>query len=125
MTEILQVSEFRKDLRSTQGNGASIFRIVLYSTLHFMTYEKYLCWILDNYPAMGTGHVVDLLAGSIAGGTAVLFAYSLDFSSNQACLSGYESMLVQVICFLQRQCPDLNQKYFNCSGSFKKAFRPT
>ncbi|KAI3836431.1 hypothetical protein MKW98_008192, partial [Papaver atlanticum] len=85
MTEILQVSVLK-----ITGNGASVFRVVSYSTLHFMTYEKYRLWILNNYPAMGTGVVVDLLAGSV-GGTAVLFAYPLDFSSNQACLSGYES----------------------------------
>ncbi|OVA08418.1 Mitochondrial carrier protein [Macleaya cordata] len=63
-----------------KGNGASVLRIVPYAALHFMTYEQYRCWILNNYPAMGTGPVVDLLAGSAAGGTAVLYTYPLDLA---------------------------------------------
>ncbi|KAI3964921.1 hypothetical protein MKW92_044698 [Papaver armeniacum] len=51
-----------------------------YAALHFMTYEQYRCWILNNCPAMGTGPVVDLLAGSAAGGTAVLLTYPLDLA---------------------------------------------
>ncbi|KAL8498987.1 hypothetical protein ACS0TY_022084 [Phlomoides rotata] len=61
-----------------KGNGASVLRIVPYAALHFMTYERYRLWILDNYSALGTGPVVDLLAGSAAGGTAVLCTYPLD-----------------------------------------------
>ncbi|XP_024962253.1 mitochondrial carrier protein CoAc1 isoform X3 [Cynara cardunculus var. scolymus] len=45
-----------------------------------MTYEQYRCWILDNYTVLGTGPVVDLLAGSAAGGTAVLCTYPLDLA---------------------------------------------
>lgn len=45
-----------------------------------MTYEQYRCWILDNYTVLGTGPVVDLLAGSTAGGTAVLCTYPLDLA---------------------------------------------
>ncbi|KAI3878485.1 hypothetical protein MKX03_007265 [Papaver bracteatum] len=63
-----------------KGNGASVIRIVPYAALHFMTYEQYRCWILNNCPAMGTGPVVDLLAGSAAGGTAVLLTYPLDLA---------------------------------------------
>ncbi|KAI3955971.1 hypothetical protein MKW98_006331 [Papaver atlanticum] len=63
-----------------KGNGASVIRIVPYAALHFMTYEQYRCWILNSCPAMGTGPVVDLLAGSAAGGTAVLFTYPLDLA---------------------------------------------
>ncbi|KAI3902894.1 hypothetical protein MKX01_040121 [Papaver californicum] len=63
-----------------KGNGASVIRIVPYAALHFMTYEQYRCWILNNCPAIGTGPVVDLLAGSAAGGTAVLFTYPLDLA---------------------------------------------
>ncbi|XP_042492472.1 mitochondrial carrier protein CoAc1 [Macadamia integrifolia] len=61
-----------------KGNGASILRIVPYAALHFMTYEQYRCWILNNYSALGTGPFIDLLAGSAAGGTAVLCTYPLD-----------------------------------------------
>lgn len=63
-----------------KGNGASVIRIVPYAALHFMTYEQYRCWILDNYTALGTGPVVDLIAGSAAGGTAVLCTYPLDLA---------------------------------------------
>ncbi|GJN18593.1 hypothetical protein PR202_gb05767 [Eleusine coracana subsp. coracana] len=62
-----------------KGNGASVLRIVPYAALHFMTYEQYRCWILNNFASsVGTGPVVDLLAGSAAGGTAVLCTYPLD-----------------------------------------------
>ncbi|CAA2981424.1 mitochondrial substrate carrier family P [Olea europaea subsp. europaea] len=63
-----------------KGNGASVLRIVPYAALHFMTYEQYRSWILSNYSTLGTGPVVDLLAGSAAGGTAVLCTYPLDLA---------------------------------------------
>ncbi|XP_031477208.1 mitochondrial carrier protein CoAc1 [Nymphaea colorata] len=63
-----------------RGNGASVLRIVPYAALHFMTYEQYRCWILNNVASLGTGPVVDLLAGSAAGGTAVLCTYPLDLA---------------------------------------------
>lgn len=63
-----------------KGNGASVLRIVPYAALHFMTYERYRDWILDNYSALGTGPVIDLLAGSASGGTAVLCTYPLDLA---------------------------------------------
>ncbi|KAL6980032.1 Mitochondrial carrier protein CoAc1 [Sarracenia purpurea var. burkii] len=63
-----------------KGNGASVLRIVPYAALHFMTYEQYRGWILDNYTSLGTGPVIDLLAGSAAGGTAVLSTYPLDLA---------------------------------------------
>lgn len=65
---------------SFRGNGASVLRIVPYAALHFMTYEQYRCWILNNYPIVGSGPIVDLLAGSAAGGTAVLCTYPLDLA---------------------------------------------
>ncbi|XP_059657020.1 mitochondrial carrier protein CoAc1 [Cornus florida] len=63
-----------------KGNGASVIRIIPYAALHFMTYEQYRCWILNNFSALGTGPVVDLLAGSASGGTAVLCTYPLDLA---------------------------------------------
>ncbi|XP_008775917.2 mitochondrial carrier protein CoAc1 [Phoenix dactylifera] len=63
-----------------KGNGASVLRIVPYAALHFMTYEQYRCWIVNNYPSLGTGPLIDLLAGSAAGGTAVLCTYPLDLA---------------------------------------------
>nr|CAB3478082.1 unnamed protein product [Digitaria exilis] len=63
-----------------KGNGASVLRIVPYAALHFMAYERYRYWILNNCPSLGTGPVVDLLAGSASGGTAVLCTYPLDLA---------------------------------------------
>ncbi|KAL2899595.1 Mitochondrial carrier protein CoAc1 [Bienertia sinuspersici] len=61
-----------------RGNGASVLRIVPYAALHYMAYERYRFWLYDNCPSMGTGPIVDLVAGSAAGGTAVLCTYPLD-----------------------------------------------
>ncbi|KAL2346561.1 hypothetical protein Fmac_000561 [Flemingia macrophylla] len=63
-----------------KGNGASVIRIVPYAALHFMTYERYKSWILNNCPELGTGPFIDLLAGSAAGGTSVLCTYPLDLA---------------------------------------------
>lgn len=63
-----------------KGNGASVVRIVPYAALHYMTYEQYRCWILNNYSALGSGPHIDLLAGAAAGGTAVLCTYPLDLA---------------------------------------------
>lgn len=61
-----------------RGNGASVARIVPYAALHYMTYEQYRRWIILTFPDVGRGPVLDLMAGSFAGGTAVLFTYPLD-----------------------------------------------
>ncbi|XP_047333717.1 mitochondrial carrier protein CoAc2 [Impatiens glandulifera] len=61
-----------------RGNGASVARIVPYAALHFMTYEQYRRWIIESFPNVRRGPVLDLVAGSFAGGTAVLFTYPLD-----------------------------------------------
>ncbi|KAJ6923303.1 mitochondrial carrier protein CoAc2 isoform X1 [Populus alba x Populus x berolinensis] len=61
-----------------RGNGASVARIVPYAALHYMTYEQYRRWIILNFPDIGRGPVLDLVAGSFAGGTAVLLTYPLD-----------------------------------------------
>uniref|UniRef100_A0A2P2IVM6 Uncharacterized protein MANES_16G081900 n=1 Tax=Rhizophora mucronata TaxID=61149 RepID=A0A2P2IVM6_RHIMU len=63
-----------------KGNGASVLRIVPYAALHFMAYERYRDCLLDNNSALGSGPVIDLLAGSLAGGTAVLCTYPLDLA---------------------------------------------
>lgn len=54
-----------------------------------MTYEQYRSWILDNCSAFGTGPVVDLLAGSAAGGTAVLCTYPLDLARTKLAYQVY------------------------------------
>ncbi|OAY83978.1 Graves disease carrier protein [Ananas comosus] len=61
-----------------RGNGASVARIVPYAALHYMAYEQYRRWIILGFPDFGRGPVLDLVAGSIAGGTAVIFTYPLD-----------------------------------------------
>ncbi|KAL5975596.1 Mitochondrial carrier protein CoAc2 [Asimina triloba] len=61
-----------------KGNGASVARIVPYAALHYMAYEQYRRWIILSLPSVGRGPVLDLVAGSIAGGTAVLCTYPLD-----------------------------------------------
>ncbi|XP_056166589.1 mitochondrial carrier protein CoAc2 isoform X1 [Syzygium oleosum] len=61
-----------------RGNGASVARIIPYAALHYMTYEEYRRWIIHWFPDVGRGPVLDLVAGSFAGGTAVLFTYPLD-----------------------------------------------
>ncbi|XP_059634849.1 mitochondrial carrier protein CoAc2 [Cornus florida] len=61
-----------------RGNGASVARIVPYAALHYMAYEQYRRWIILSFPDIGRGPVLDLVAGSFAGGTAVLFTYPLD-----------------------------------------------
>lgn len=61
-----------------RGNGASVARIVPYAALHYMAYEQYRRWIVLTMPDIGRGPVLDLVAGSIAGGTAVLVTYPLD-----------------------------------------------
>ncbi|KAK8957321.1 Mitochondrial adenine nucleotide transporter ADNT1 [Platanthera zijinensis] len=61
-----------------RGNGASVARIVPYAALHFMAYEQYRRWIILGFPDISRGPVLDLVSGSIAGGTAVLCTYPLD-----------------------------------------------
>ncbi|KAM3757936.1 hypothetical protein ACB098_01G004500 [Castanea mollissima] len=64
----------------TRGGGAIVIRIIPYAALHYMTYEQYQCWILNKCSALGTGPLIDLLAGSAAGGAAVLCTYPLDLA---------------------------------------------
>ncbi|VAI45653.1 unnamed protein product [Triticum turgidum subsp. durum] len=66
------------ELLFIRGNGASIARIVPYAALHYMAYEEYRRWIILGFPNVEQGPVLDLVAGSIAGGTAVVSTYPLD-----------------------------------------------
>jgi hypothetical protein len=61
-----------------RGNGANVARIVPYAALHYMAYEEYRRWIILGFPNVQQGPILDLLAGSIAGGTAVICTYPLD-----------------------------------------------
>lgn len=67
-----------------RGNGASILRIIPYSSIHFGLYEQYRRGIVEAVYNSSDPHLpgvspfVDLLAGSSAGATAVLITYPLD-----------------------------------------------
>jgi hypothetical protein len=66
------------ELLFLRGNGASVARIVPYAALHYMAYEEYRRWIILGFPNVEQGPILDLVAGSIAGGTAVIYTYPLD-----------------------------------------------
>lgn len=64
-----------------KGNGASVLRIIPYASIHFGLYEYYRRLIiimanLENAPRISP--VVDLIAGSSAGASAVVVTYPLD-----------------------------------------------
>lgn len=67
-----------------RGNGASVLRIVPYSALYMTCYERYRRALVDlrlvpTHPTSGrVSPLVDLLAGSSAGATAVVITYPLD-----------------------------------------------
>jgi hypothetical protein len=66
-----------------RGNGASVLRIIPYSSIHFGLYEYYRRIVVNAMYGQRDSHhgvspVVDLLAGSGAGATAVLVTYPLD-----------------------------------------------
>lgn len=65
-----------------RGNGASVLRIVPYAAIHFGLYEEYRRLLVDMVYAQAEHHrvspVLDLVAGSGAGATAVLVTYPLD-----------------------------------------------
>lgn len=65
-----------------RGNGASVLRIVPYAAIHFTAYESYRKALVRlGAEARGSrpvSPVIDLLAGSAAGATAVLITYPLD-----------------------------------------------
>lgn len=87
------------------GNGASVARIVPYAALHYMAYEEYRRWIIFGFPDTTRGPLLDLVAGSFAGGTAVLFTYPLDLvrtklayqviSAFISCISQYKLRLIE------------------------------
>jgi hypothetical protein len=120
-----------------RGNGASVLRIVPYAALHYMAYERYRCWILNNCPSLGTGPVVDLLAGSASGGTAVLCTYPLDLARTKLafqvlycacfyCLHCSSPQLIYILAFLLLSTLMLACSYsiaeHNCSIQYQIGF---
>ena len=78
--EILQLRPWLQCLR---GNGASVLRVVPYAAFHFTAYENFRGLLARQLYGSETKHHrippwLDLLAGSAAGGAAVLLTYPLD-----------------------------------------------
>ncbi|PON62385.1 Mitochondrial substrate/solute carrier [Parasponia andersonii] len=44
-----------------RGNGASVARIVPYAALHYMAYEQYRRWIIETFPKVDRGPVLDVV----------------------------------------------------------------
>lgn len=68
--------------RECRGNGASVLRIVPYAAIHFTAYESYRKAIIHMVTQASSSQpvspVIDLLAGSSAGASAVMITYPLD-----------------------------------------------
>ncbi|KAK2398075.1 Mitochondrial substrate carrier family protein [Trifolium repens] len=75
---VIRIAKTEGLLGFYRGNGASVARIIPYAGLHYMSYEEYRRWILQAFPNVWKGPTLDLMAGSLSGGTAVLFTYPLD-----------------------------------------------
>lgn len=101
-----------------RGNGASVARIVPYAALHYMAYEQYRRWIHQSFPGIGSGPVLDLVAGSFSGGTAVLFTYPLDLVRTK--------LAYQVVGSPKLNVPGViaaEQVYKGISDCFSKTYR--
>lgn len=65
-----------------RGNGAAVVRIVPYAAVHYWAYEHYRRVLVGAGVLGAQEHLVppvlDLVAGSAAGGSAVLLTYPLD-----------------------------------------------
>ncbi|MCL7038332.1 hypothetical protein MKW94_005769 [Papaver nudicaule] len=101
-----------------RGNGASVARIVPYAALHFMAYEQYRRWIIEGFPDVRRGPVLDLVAGSVAGGTAVLFTYPLDLVRTKLAYQVFDSTKVNMKGAVHGE-----QVYRGISDCFSKIFR--
>ncbi|OMO66219.1 Mitochondrial carrier protein [Corchorus olitorius] len=63
-----------------KANGVTILRMLPHSAFHHMTYEQYRSILHYKCPSVGTGPLLDILAGSAAGATAFLCTYPLDLA---------------------------------------------
>ncbi|KAF7059919.1 hypothetical protein CFC21_066760 [Triticum aestivum] len=70
-----------------RGNGANALRVFPSKALHFAAYERYRGWLLAATAAPSSS-VVDLLAGSAAGGTALLATYPLELTRARLACGG-------------------------------------
>eukprot|EP00899_Mesostigma_viride_P002434 jgi/Mesvir1/12191/Mv00428-RA.1 len=101
-----------------RGNSASVIRIVPYAAVHFMAYEQYR----DILVASGLQDTprLDLLAGSVAGCSAVVLTYPLDLVRTRLAVqpapqaSSWEPHLPSGTITadqLRRQCPQAVPQY--------------
>ncbi|WRX26906.1 Mitochondrial substrate/solute carrier - like 10 [Theobroma cacao] len=63
-----------------KANGVSILRMLPHSAFQYMTYEQYRSLLHYKCPSVGTGPLLNILAGSAANGTAFLCTYPLDLA---------------------------------------------
>ena len=80
LSEIFRMEGLRGLFR---GNGAAVLRIVPYSSIHFGLYEHYRRAIVTAVYGQRADHhgvtpLIDLIAGSASGATAVSITYPLD-----------------------------------------------
>ncbi|KAF3333399.1 mitochondrial substrate carrier family protein P-like isoform X2 [Carex littledalei] len=100
-----------------RGNGASVARIIPYAALHYMAYEQYRRWIILAHPAVNQGPVLDLMAGSISGATAVIFTYPLDLVRTKLAYQvRTSSKLVPVNVDIYKGILDCIEKVFRKNG---------
>ncbi|KAK9099244.1 hypothetical protein Syun_026289 [Stephania yunnanensis] len=99
------------------GNGASVARIVPYAALHYMAYEEYRRWIILGFPDIGRGPVLDLTAGSFAGGTAVLLTYPLDLVRTKLAYQVVESSKSNI------KIPNTDQVFKGIFDCFSKIYK--
>lgn len=72
-----------------KGNSVAVLRVVPYMSITFTAFEKYKQLLLDQQsrfsfiPAASYASAVDFASGSLAGATAVLLTYPLDFARAQ------------------------------------------
>ncbi|KAL6592266.1 hypothetical protein ACP70R_049530 [Stipagrostis hirtigluma subsp. patula] len=101
-----------------RGNGASVARIVPYAALHYMAYEEYRRWIILGFPNFEQGPILDLVAGSIAGGTAVICTYPLDLVRTKLAYQVKSAVNVGL-----RECKPSEQVYKGILDCVKTIYR--
>ncbi|WCJ42666.1 Mitochondrial substrate carrier family protein [Euphorbia peplus] len=106
-----------------RGNGASVARIVPYAALHYMTYEQYRRWIILTFPDVDRGPVLDLVAGSFSGGTAVLFTYPLDLVRTKLAYQVVDSSKMNISKMNISGALSTGQIYRGIYDCFSKTFK--
>ncbi|KAK9098057.1 hypothetical protein Syun_025102 [Stephania yunnanensis] len=82
-----------------------------------MAYEEYRRWIILGFPDIGRGPVLDLTAGSFAGGTAVLLTYPLDLVRTKLAYQVVESSKSNI------KIPNTDQVFKGIFDCFSKIYK--